>query len=221
LETEFYSKLDNAACELTREIISILEDKKVPNLKLGARRLLWQFYAYNAYKRHPNTWRSYFDNLDTKSFKKKLTTALVDGGRDPEKAKLYTENLIIDEVMINNSTQIARADQTDSILKNLQKLGVIIGVALEGSSFVLPSLAVRIGEVDENNQKEIWIPIHPKYAIMPNRENGKTNILFLNNRRVRHLNEHWYSISKTVVSTSKKLLISLARNVDRQKISFE
>ncbi len=221
LESEFYSKLDHAACELTREIISILESGNAPKLNQGARRQLWQFYLYNAYKRHPDIWKPYFDNLDIANFKNKLTAVLIDKGRSPKKAKNYTNNLRIDEAMKNNAVQMARAYQTDSVLQNLQNLGVIIGVAPAGNSFILPSLSFKVGKVEDNNQKGTWIPIHPKYAITPVGPNAQAMVLPLDKRDVRRLNEHWYIMSKTVISTSKKLLVSLARNVDRQKISFE
>jgi Protein of unknown function (DUF4238) len=221
LETELYSKLDSDACELTNEIISTLKGGDTPKLDVKSRRLLWLFYVYHSLKRHPIPVKNYLDKSDRSKDKEYAIKSLIEEGRNSSDVLKAFEGIETNKDVNDEIIWRVRASSPGKNVSPILNADVTFVLAAEGSSFVLPDRTYEVGEERHSPLQGIWIPIHPKYAIKLVWPNEQAMVLLLDKRGVRRLNEHWYIMSKTVISTSKKLLVSLARNVDRQKISFE
>lgn len=220
LETELYSPLDDDACIFTREIISILDSGKIPNLNDSQRSFLWGFYVYDAYKRHPGLVQRHLDNWDKTEFKKNAIQSLIDEGKKPFEAVKMFEGVEYNKTVNDTIVQNVRITNPGGPMAQFLKAEIVLYIAPEGSSFVLPDRTYEVGEERRSPLQGIYIPIHPRYAIMPARQNENIGIFHLDKSGVRRLNEHWYSISNTVISTSQRLLISLAKNVGRKKVTF-
>ncbi|RIJ28443.1 DUF4238 domain-containing protein [Henriciella mobilis] len=221
LETELYAKMDGAAADLTAQIISILDDGKLPDLDEPTRTLLWQFYIYNAKKRLPGTWDEYLNRIDHDAIRQSTIEAAITAGHDPDEVRREVASVQFDEKLQTLSVQKARAAQSEEVLEALGKIGVQFLVAPDGASFILPDDAFDEIVPKAEESIALFVPIHPKYAISPYGEKGECVRAHIDKKTVRAINERWYRRSTTVISTSTQLLKSLAKRQDSQTISFD
>lgn len=221
LETDLYAPLDEQAEKLTSLIIECLDEKVLPQLDFNARRLLWQFYIYNAVKRHPRPIREIYHTLndEERAHVKELAAAhLIERGHDPAKVVKDLDEYDFDNNSLALAIQIARSDQDEKTLDQLAKLDVLFVIAPPGKGFILPDLPFELIRPGAPEKLKI-IPIHPKYAVVPCAPDA-SKVKLLAGAQVRRLNEGWYRNGVTVLSVSEQLLISLANYIDGQDISF-
>lgn len=211
LETDLYGPLDRNAAELTRELVRILDNGNLPGMEGEHRQLLWQFYLYNAQKRHPDTWVGAVERLDFDKIRKDTIQDLIDNGTDPEDARKEVDGVEIDEKVETLSIQKARASQTAEVLDVFERIGVRFLVAPEQTSFILPDIIsprIEDGEL-------LIIPIHPRYAIQPFGMNGVCERKKIGKAEVREINKKWYAQSKIVISDSGEQLKRLCKAIDK------
>jgi len=219
LEKEIYGPLDYKAEKLTKEIISILDRNAIPDMNEGAKSQFWQFYFYNAHKRHPDSIKPYIEKLDFEKLHQESIQNAIDAGENEEHIRREMEDYDLKGFMEQEGIQYARAEQNSKVLLELGKMGIIFAIAPDDTAFILPDRSFEIGNAQQQD-KELWIPIHPKFAVRFYLFDRKCSKRHLTKTDVRKMNEHWYGLANTVVSTSKKQLQSLVRNHDRKKITF-
>lgn len=222
LEKEIYGPLDYSAEILTSKIIDIFDAGASPNLTFESRKEFWNFYFYNAMKRHPNAFDPYLEDLDIETIREQQIQKAIDSGIDPEKSRRDAGLIDVEHIIRTDSVQYARAEQNDDVLSYFSNKGMTFGVAPKGTSFILPDMAFKIQRIGgpEGHYQEIWIPIHPSYAVRLYEENGQCKSLLLEKHQVRKLNEMWYSQAKTIISTSERQLQSLVKRHEGKKLLF-
>ena len=219
LEKQIYAPLDSEAKSLTEEILFVLSNGELPRLNKFARELLWQFYMYNAFKRHPKSLLPYVDQMDLDELREEFIANEIADGQDPTETRKLVERIDLREILKTTGIQYARGEQNDEVLELFGRMGIVFAMATEGTSFVLPD---RSFEIMNGNVRvhPIWIPISPKYAIRQYLNDGVSRRLLMGKADVRRLNERWYGYSDSVIGVSKIQLASLAKNHDRQKLDF-
>lgn len=222
LERNLYSPLDNEAHKLTLEIIDILKSGKIPDLEVNARSQFWQFHFYNAVKRYPNSFDKYMEDADIETLVEEEVKLSIQNGENPIEVSAPNNIQKIKSRIQALGVRYARADQNTEVLEHFSKMGIIFGIAPEGTSFVLPDKAFNLQNANDSNnhEKSIWIPIHPSYAVSMSGFDGKCSLKHLSKSQVRKINEEWYSYSNTIISTSEELLKSLVKRHEGKKITF-
>lgn len=221
LETDLYGPLDVTAKELTDQICQILDSRQIPEMDFESRKLLWQFFYYNAFKRLPGSFDKYLKQLDYEDIREKTIQSAIDDGEDEENIRRITQSFDVKALVEKHGIQYARAEQNDETLDIFANFGIVFAIAIEGTSFILPDRSTVVQDADlEAPQQDHWIPIHPKYAFRGVTPSTEITLVQMNKMAVRRLNENWYSNAKTIISTSKRQAISLVKRHDRQKIYF-
>jgi len=220
LESEFYSKLDAVASNLTKEIIRILDNGKVPDLQFEQRVLLWQFYIYNARKRLPRVWEEYIDRLDHDSIRRKTIEVAISKGYSPAEVHREIEAIEFDKRLEKLSVQRARAIQSTDVLNELGNIGVNFIRAPNGASFILPDISFEIAIPKITDSKPLYVPISPNYAISPFGQDGQCVKTDIDIGKLRDINNDWFLLSATVISTSTDLLKTLSEQHHNQLISY-
>jgi len=165
LETEIYVPLDTAAHTLTKDLCRVLDSRQVPDMDFGARKLLWQFFYYNAFKRLPNSLDKYLEKIDFEELREKTIQDAIAEGKNEEDARRVNQLIDVEALMKREGIQHARAEQSEETLDTLANFGIIFAIAAEGTNFILPDRSHIIStDVLEARPREHWIPINPKYA---------------------------------------------------------
>lgn len=222
LEKGLYGPLDATARDLTLEIIDILQSRKIPELDDGARREFWRFHIYNAFKRHPNAFDAYINELDIDAIAEKHIELSIEQGEDPEYVRRYVDMIDVRELIRVEGIQYARSEQNDEVLDLFGTMGIVFGIAPKGTSFILPDIAFKIRRASDpdKSEEEMWVPIHPKFAVRQYGFDGKCSRVQLSKTHVRSFNERWYSEANTVISVSDRQLISLVKRHEGARIKL-
>lgn len=221
LETGIYGPLDVAAKNLTDQLCQILDSRQIPEMDFESRKLLWQFFYYNAFKRLPGSFDEYLKKLDYEEIREKTIQSALEDGEDEEDIRRITKSFDVKALVEQRGIQYVRAEQNDDVLNIFANFGIIFAIAVEGASFILPDRSIVIQRANlQEPPKEHWIPIHPKYAFRGITPSTEITLVQMNKRAVRRLNENWYTNANMVISTSKRQAMSLVKRHDRQRIEF-
>lgn len=219
LETEWYCPLDGSASELTNRMIKILNSGNIPDLSRNQTGFFWQFYFYNAYKRHPNTAKKYLSIWDQETTIDLTAEHLIRQGRDAKSVRAELEKVEFDEEFFKEAIQFARSEQSAELVDFLGTRDLMILAAPESKSFVLPDIAFHISKVGSGLSTTISVPIHPRYAVTMAGSLGGTQLKSITDAELRQLNLRWYQNATTAIATKDRLLISLASEIDGSKPS--
>ncbi|WP_170347257.1 DUF4238 domain-containing protein [Ruegeria atlantica] len=217
VEKKFYGPIDNYLGHLLTDVNAAFDNGDAPTFSGEALHNI-RLFLFETIKRSPEFINDYDDTLAGRDFVERMIQDPRGDLDQTEKARL--EELLQDHVELKRYGRDIRVQgmirRSTKVEAALEDFSVRWAVSLTHNSFILSSMiAYRIGNGGANGlvnpNMEIWMPVHPKRALVLLRDPKNEIPLVTREHRdhIREINQFAAAKSQSIASHSRKLIESL------------